>query len=105
MVMSPGKEGPSSGKWSGTNDGDPWTLQIEPDCMAFTEPFTVSVWVGEQFVCDTTVKDNIGGAFLSPTEARQAAAVLLVAADAADASNERARAYEKSTSAMVERDE
>jgi hypothetical protein len=76
------------GKWSGVNDGEPWAIEVEPDCMAESEPFTVSVWVGSTFT-----DDDVVGAFLSSEQAREVAATLMLAADSVDANNERVRRW------------
>jgi len=76
------------GKWNGSNDGERWALEIEVDCMSEREPFTVSVWVGPTFI-QSDPKASVEGAFLSSVEAREAAAVLLKAADSVDANNKR----------------
>lgn len=58
--------------------------------MAESEPFTVSVWVGEDFVISSP-KVRVEGAFLSSEQAREAAAVLLAAADGVDENNKRVK--------------
>ena len=65
-------------------DGEPWVLEVEPDCMAPDEPFTVSVWIGPD-----PPQEPVEGAFLSAEQARDVAAKLLLAAEQVDANNER----------------
>lgn len=78
----------SSGEWTGVNDGTPWAIEVEPDRMAVSEPFTVSVWVGERLM-RVDPKASVEGAFLSAEEARAVAATLLRAADVVDENNRR----------------
>lgn len=78
----------SSGEWIGTNDGEPWTVEVEPDCMAQSEPFTVSIWVGARLM-RTDPKAPVEGAFVSAEQARDIAATLLAAAGAVDRANAR----------------
>jgi hypothetical protein len=74
--------------WTGVNDGDPWRIEVESDCMAEGEDFTVSVWVSEHdWTCDS--KASVEGAFLSSEQAREVASALLAAADEVDESNAR----------------
>lgn len=86
-----------SGQWSGTNDGEPWWIEVEPDCMSEREPFTVSVWVAERnFVHNP--KEPVQGAFLSSQQAREVAATLLAAASSVDENNARIGEYRETSS-------
>lgn len=94
----PTNKAPSSREWCGTNDGDPWWIEVEPDCMSEREPFTVSVWVAERNFIHNP-KEPVQGAFLSSEQAREVAATLLAAADSVDANNARIAEYRKAESA------
>jgi hypothetical protein len=72
------------GEWTGDGgDGMTWRLEIEPDCFDFDDPVVVSVWTENE---DGSGKSD-GLAMLTPEMAREAAAVLLAAADSVEEAN------------------
>jgi hypothetical protein len=70
-------------KWSGTHDGEDWSIEVSYDRFAGHEPFVVDVWTNFED------RDGTAGAFLSPREAREMAEALNVYADMAERANQR----------------
>jgi len=71
----------SSGRWEGIEDDEWWRLEIEPDKFSETTPHVVSVTTPDWSPPPIDGLVWGGLAALSPEQAREAAAVLLAAAD------------------------
>ena len=59
-------------KWTGVNDGDPWTLEVDTDCFNPDEGPGICVWVSGT---------SLALAFLSPEQARGVARALMLCAE------------------------
>jgi len=81
--MSEVSTGTAPHAWAGKHDDESWALEVSYDRFASSEPFVVDVWINFED------KDGAAGAFLSPGQARELAAALLVNADAAERANTR----------------
>jgi hypothetical protein len=74
-------------RWVLADAEEPWAVEIEHDRFSEGEPFVVSIWVQEA----TGDVPSSEARMATPTaeQAREMAAALLRAADAADAANTR----------------
>jgi hypothetical protein len=79
---SHGHAPPDRGEWKGAyEDGEAWSLEIEPDVFSEGRPVEVSVWM-------QTDTNSAGAlAIFSPTEAREVAAVLMRCAQTVEDAN------------------
>lgn len=77
-----------AGTWAGaSSEGDAWTVEVDSDCFSETDPFVVVVDVA--YVGPDGSDSGDAMAMLSPEQAREMAAALLVAANNAEANNVR----------------